>query len=228
MSERMGKKKISLNRLKEALAEFPEAGNTPGIPSGLPSSKNTVRAAMLSGAIITAASAPSKAAPPSSVEQVLKEYERTGASLNTFDIEELALNVLHEAAGEPLEGQLAVAQVTIARALSGRREFGDGTISGTIRKKNQFSWTRDPLKAYGFRKDERALQNIRQYLNTLLKGTTKELALQKLSALTGIAENCYFYKRTDWDESKMSEATARLFARLHVHKTIGNHTFYLE
>lgn len=166
--------------------------------------------------------------PLHSVEQALATYEKTGATLNTHDIEELALNVLHEAAGEPYEGQLAVAQVTIARALSGRKEFGDGTISGTVRKKNQFSWTREPLKEVGLQKDTHTLSRLEKTLQLLLRGTTKEMALSKLSALTDIPRQCYFYKRTDWDESKMSKKTAAFFATLTPIKTIGNHTFYVE
>lgn len=49
----------------------------------------------------------------------------------------LALNIHFEARGEPIEGQLAVAHVTINRA-----EENQTSICHEVFKKNQFSWTR--------------------------------------------------------------------------------------
>jgi len=49
----------------------------------------------------------------------------------------LALNVHFEARGEPVEGQLAVAHVTINRAKENRTD-----ICHEVFKKGQFSWTR--------------------------------------------------------------------------------------
>lgn len=48
----------------------------------------------------------------------------------------LALNIYHEARGEPYEGQVAVAQVTLRRA---GKDFG--RVCGEVYKPNQFSWT---------------------------------------------------------------------------------------
>lgn len=49
----------------------------------------------------------------------------------------LALNVYHEARGEPLHGQYAVAHVTINRVLDKR---WPDDICKVVRQKDQFSW----------------------------------------------------------------------------------------
>jgi len=51
----------------------------------------------------------------------------------------LALNVFHEARGEPIDGQFAVAQVTLNRAGRNPEQVCD-----VVRAKNQFSWTLRP------------------------------------------------------------------------------------
>ena len=48
----------------------------------------------------------------------------------------LALNIYHEARGEPLEGQIAVAMVTMNRA-----DWETSSICQVVYEKNQFSWT---------------------------------------------------------------------------------------
>lgn len=52
----------------------------------------------------------------------------------------LALNVYYEARSEPLEGQLAVAEVTLNRVASSR--YPDD-ICGVVYQRKQFSWTHD-------------------------------------------------------------------------------------
>jgi spore germination cell wall hydrolase CwlJ-like protein len=54
------------------------------------------------------------------------------------DVRCLADNIYHEARGEPFRGQLAVAQVTINRFLSGRH---GKTICAVVHERKQFSWT---------------------------------------------------------------------------------------
>jgi spore germination cell wall hydrolase CwlJ-like protein len=54
----------------------------------------------------------------------------------------LALNIYHEARNQPLEGQLAVAHVTLNRV-----EARDGTtVCREVYRAWAFSWTRDPRK----------------------------------------------------------------------------------
>lgn len=50
----------------------------------------------------------------------------------------LALNIYHEARGEPLEGKVAVAHVTIARAT--KRRLG---VEWAVKQPHQFSWYSD-------------------------------------------------------------------------------------
>jgi N-acetylmuramoyl-L-alanine amidase len=52
----------------------------------------------------------------------------------------LALNIYHEARGEPEEGQLAVAHVTLNRVRSPRFP---NNICSVVWQSGQFSWTRD-------------------------------------------------------------------------------------
>lgn len=54
------------------------------------------------------------------------------------DITCLAKNIYHEARGEPIEGQLAVAQVTLNRVASGKFQ---SSICSAVYAHKQFSWT---------------------------------------------------------------------------------------
>ena len=54
------------------------------------------------------------------------------------DDQYLALNVLKEAGGEIPDGQAAIARVTLNRMRL--KFFSDGTIAGTVLRKDQFSW----------------------------------------------------------------------------------------
>lgn len=62
----------------------------------------------------------------------------------------LALNIYHEARGEPMDGQIAVAQVTMNRVA--HPDYPDD-VCGVVYQSGQFSWTRydlsvDDPKAY--------------------------------------------------------------------------------
>lgn len=60
---------------------------------------------------------------------------------NEFDC--LVRNVYQESRGEPFQGQVAVALVTLNRTKS---ERFPNTICGVVYQKNQFSWTRNYSK----------------------------------------------------------------------------------
>lgn len=113
----------------------------------------------------------------------------------------LARNIYHEARGEPLEGQIAVAQVTINRVKDSR--FGN-TVCSVVYAPRQFSWTLDrkarvrDLKAW-----EHSLQIARAVL-------TQSTPIANFSAL-------YFHTkqvRPRWKHGKRVVAV------------IGNHIFY--
>lgn len=60
------------------------------------------------------------------------------------DIHCLAENIYHEARGESVKGQIAVAQVTLNRALHDKHF--KSSICGVVYEKSQFSWTADKSK----------------------------------------------------------------------------------
>ena len=71
------------------------------------------------------------------------------ATIGTLDYKEyvterecLALNVYHEARSESIEGQIAVAQVTVNRV---QHEYFPDTICDVVWDRYQFSWTHDGL-----------------------------------------------------------------------------------
>jgi spore germination cell wall hydrolase CwlJ-like protein len=117
------------------------------------------------------------------------------------DIDCLARNVYHEARGEPLEGQIAVAQVTVNRVESG--EF-QSSICRAVYADRQFSWTIGKPKKV---KDNKAWQASVAVATAVL---TKSVYLPDFKAL-------YFHTKQvkpRWNRGK------RVLA------VIGNHIFY--
>lgn len=112
----------------------------------------------------------------------------------------LAKNIYHEARGEPIEGQIAVAQVTINRVHSG--EF-QSSICKAVYADKQFSWTAKPATV----KDRKAWSTAMIIATAVL---TKSIHLPDFKAL-------YFHTkqvRPKWSRTK------RVVAQ------IGNHIFY--
>ncbi|MCP5153407.1 MAG: cell wall hydrolase [Ectothiorhodospiraceae bacterium] len=69
-------------------------------------------------------------------------YERLRGQVLTerAEVHCLALNIYHEARGEPLEGKLAVASVTLNRV---RSERYPDRVCDVVWQRGQFSWTHD-------------------------------------------------------------------------------------
>lgn len=65
-----------------------------------------------------------------------------GAPITKEDVNCLALNIYHEARGEPVDGQLMVAFVT-KRRVEFARHYGDSYCS-VVYKDEQFKWTKFP------------------------------------------------------------------------------------
>jgi spore germination cell wall hydrolase CwlJ-like protein len=59
------------------------------------------------------------------------------------EVECLALNIYHEARGEPREGQVAVGYVTLNRLRAMRARWGKD-VCEVVWKPHQFSWTKNP------------------------------------------------------------------------------------
>lgn len=113
----------------------------------------------------------------------------------------LAKNIYFEARGEPIQGKIAVAQVTLNR-VTHRTEF-DASICSVVYARQQFSWTHERHREP--RGD--AWLEAQALAKAVVIGTAY---LPKFSAL-------YFHNQTvkpTWSRTK--ELVAR----------IGNHTFY--
>jgi spore germination cell wall hydrolase CwlJ-like protein len=122
-------------------------------------------------------------------------------SAKKSEIECLARNVYHEARGEPLEGQIAVAQVTVNRVESG--EF-QSSVCRAVYADRQFSWTISKTKKI---KDTKAWEASVAIATAVL---TKSVHLPDFKAL-------YFHTKQvkpRWNRNK------RVLA------VIGNHIFY--
>ena len=113
----------------------------------------------------------------------------------------LAKNIYHEARGESIEGQIAVAQVTLNRVAS--KQF-NRTVCGVVYAHSQFSWTLDSKRSV---RDRKAWQGAVDIAAAVL---TKSIPLPDFRAL-------YFHTKQvnpRWNRGK------RVVAR------IGNHIFY--
>ena len=121
---------------------------------------------------------------------------------DTAQIHCLALNVYHESRGEPEEGQLAVAVVTLNRV--GHPRYPD-TICRVVWQPGQFSWTQDG------RPDEPTNQEA--WEDSLRLATTAHRFLR----MDSVGDATHFHAvgvRPHWAKSK------RLVGRL------GRHVFY--
>lgn len=108
----------------------------------------------------------------------------------------LSENVYHEARGEPFQGQLMVAKVTLNRA-------GNKDICSVVYAKHQFSWTAKPTSP----KDKEAMYVARHAAATAHKHPTqathyhtrsvKPAWSRKLKRLQ-VVGNHIFYKEHQW------------------------------
>lgn len=122
--------------------------------------------------------------------------------VNHKEVACLAKNIYHEARGEPLNGQLAVAQVTVNRLKSG--DFGS-SICEVVYQPNQFSWTLERAKK---------IVDLKAWQDSVILATAvlaNKAHLPDFKAL-------YFHTKKvkpKWRKTKQ------------VVTTIGNHIFYM-
>lgn len=111
----------------------------------------------------------------------------------------LADNIYHEARGESFRGQLAVAQVTINRFLSGKH---GKTLCATVHEPKQFSWTTKKPRV----RDLRRWQDSYTVAQFMLSGTQ----------LNNFPAQFYHTRKVNplWNRDKF------------VLQTINNHIFY--
>ena len=182
----------------------------------------TVLAGMTLYAAVPGAAAAAEKYPHTRIEQSAEQ------GFSKKDLELLAKNVFFEAGTEGPMGQLAVAQVTFARLVSGR--WGD-TLRAVIYAKYQFSWTANEKKLEGA-----ALKGVQQLADVFasrFKGLSAEQIVRELSAITGLPPETQYYKRTDWNENdpnetRMTERTKQVFRSLVWLTAIGDHSFYMD
>lgn len=129
----------------------------------------------------------------------------------------LALNVYHEARGEPIEGQKAVAQVTMNRA-----ENDHKNICPVVFKPYQFEWT-NPITTTKSRTDRaKAVSRLMPDVNSEEWRTAKWIASRAISGkmvdIVGDADH-FLNPRT----VKKVPKFAREYDKVAV---IGKHTFY--
>jgi spore germination cell wall hydrolase CwlJ-like protein len=125
----------------------------------------------------------------------------TPVKADAKDVHCLARNIYHEARGEPIEGQLAVAQVTLNRVRSQQHQ---NTVCGVVYAHRQFSWTLDKTKRV---RDTKAWQTALTSSRAVL---TQSVALPNFQAL-------HFHTR------QVNPYWAKTKTRVAV---IGNHVFY--
>jgi len=122
-------------------------------------------------------------------------------AVHKTDLNCLAQNIYHEARGEPIEGQIAVALVVTNRVISG---LFQNTICGVVYAKEQFSWTQDSTKTIV---DAKAFKVAKEIAAGVLD---QSIHLPDFTAL-------YFHNKTvrpQWRKTKLLVAQ------------IGNHVFY--
>ena len=129
----------------------------------------------------------------------------------------LALNVYHEARGEPIEGQKAVAQVTLNRA-----QYEKKNICPVVFKPYQFEWANRITTAKTRREREIAADKLLPDFDSEEWHTAKRIATMAISGrmrdIVGDADHFLNPKTV-----KRTPKFARVYEKVAV---IGNHTFY--
>lgn len=125
----------------------------------------------------------------------------------------LALNVYHEARGEPVTGQRAVASVTINRARA-----NESSVCEEVFKPHQFSWT-GPYRRIG--KNKRIDFAVKKVKDQTAWTKAKDIAKKTLASKSIKLTATHFHAvnvRPKWRTSK----------KLRLVAVIGGHKFYTE
>lgn len=208
--------------LPDNLKKFMSDESSGGSPLA---AKKALRAATLGAGMVLGAGVTH----PAAAEAESIRIEVADHIMNEQEVSYLIQNVYHESRGEPLKGQLAVAQVTLARLLA--RKFGK-TLADVVFAQNQFSWTKDP-RILMTRMNDETFQDLKTTIMFLVQNKPLGEAVAALAEQSEIPARAYYYKRTDWDENdpeekRMSKATKEMFQKLKNVGVIGSHTFYTD
>lgn len=169
--------------------------------------------------------------------QILRSIEVFPMPAPAHDLEEircLARNIWYEAANQGVEGQKAVALVTLSRVLSKKYP---NTVCGVVYQHLQYSWTLDAKKrdvdpvASGFKK-------VTEIAAELYAMKDDSVGIANAIEALGLTRDTLFYKRFDWDENNPDEkrmSDANKWFWQHCVETvpgpdgdgrIGDHRFY--
>lgn len=168
--------------------------------------KTTAKYLLLACAMLTTTSMP---ATVDSLQPLIWRAEAVSQQhpLNPQELKCLADNIYYEARGEPIEGQIAVAQVTLNRVRQGR--WGSTVCDVVYYKRNgvcQFSWVCMP----------KAKPNQTQYVKT------KQVAERTASYLYTDVQ----YKYNTAMHFHSNKVKPKWHKRLNKVKQTGNHIFY--
>jgi spore germination cell wall hydrolase CwlJ-like protein len=149
---------------------------------------------------------------PTEFESTVRTYPevRVLSSYSEKDVECLARNIYHESRGEPVDGQLAVAQVTINRWHKNPKRSLCTVVYSQNEYGCQFSWVCEDTKL-----PKRSSQVWQQ--SVVLARTALTLSANGLYCCKGLENALYFHSVTvhpRWSK------TRTLIGR------IGNHVFY--
>jgi len=206
---------MGFERIKDFLADENENRKPPSPESLKKGARIAFAASAIGGASLTEVDAREVPIVPK-----IEQQEKKVQVLSEEEIKSLAVNIFHEARGEPSKGQDAVAQITLARLLIGKG-FGK-TIDKVISAKSQFSWTEDPnviMRKWTDQETEE-LKNIEARIAFIVGNKSLSEVVQFLSESTGIPVDAFWYKRYDVKSSFFDSG------RLEEVGQIGNHVFY--
>lgn len=130
----------------------------------------------------------------------------------------LAANIYFEARGEPLKGQLAVGQVTFARA-----KYDRDSVCRVVMAKKQFSWVNDKprtegdkmvLIAFDVPEDRQAWENALMVARRILRNKVPD-----------VTEGSNHYHAVKYKGKKLTPKWIKAPC-MHKKVRIGNHIFY--
>lgn len=128
--------------------------------------------------------------------------EHSNATITGEEFECLASTVYYESRGEPLEGQLAVAEVVLNRVRSGRFR---GTICDVVRQPSQFSFVRRGVIPSAPRESAAWARSV----------AIAHIALNNLADVTG-DDSLFFhatYVRPNWGRPRIAQIGRHIFYR---------------
>ncbi|MBC7836366.1 cell wall hydrolase [Acetobacteraceae bacterium] len=129
-----------------------------------------------------------------------------------FETAFLAANIYHEARGEPKEGQICIAYVTLDRAYDNKYYFGGPSIRSVVFKKNiredgretaEFSWWEHP----SIPTDHHAMQIAWQIAKgtrsgSIARACNSSVRFYKNSSAAGPGGTCWFDRNTIFVETR--------------------------